>query len=319
MAISSTEAMVIPELAALLYRFLPRSGFENEASKIGVVHCCQGDNKTKAIKNLLEHTLSDKRSLFEPLIVRIVSSGKQYCLKQNDPIRKEEILKLNELVQRVGFRFPDLWDPEFLASLESSPPEPFLSKENSGHPSDPIQEKIDSNFREQLERLKAEFYELYKLENKQKAGFDLEKLLVKLFELYGLASRGSYRVPGEQIDGSFILDNQVYLVEAKWLKEPVSEEPLLVFRGKVEGKSAWTRGLFIALNGFSEQALQSIVQGKQPSFLLMDGHDIVLVLEGHCRLDELLRAKIRCLSEKGKVFVSAREILQDGRVSMGRS
>lgn len=319
MAISLTEATVIPELATLLYRFLPGSGFKTVARNVGVEKYWQGDNKTKAIESLLEHTLSYERSLFEPLIVRIVSSGKQCCLGRNSPIRKEEILTLNALIKKIGFKFPHLWDPEFLDSLEASPSAPSSSQEEIDHRPDPIQENAVSNFRERLERLKAEFYVLHSQTNRQQAGLDLEKLLGELFELYALEPRGSFRVPGEQIDGSFRLGDDIYLVEVKWLSQPVSERDLLIFRGKVEGKYVGTRGLFIAINGFSDQARQSITQGKQPNFLLMDGDDLTVVLEGHCRLDDLLQAKVRYGSEKGMVFISARKLLQDGRIGMGTS
>ncbi|MEO5349437.1 MAG: restriction endonuclease [Magnetococcus sp. YQC-3] len=319
MAISLTEVTVIPELANLLYRFLPRSRFENEARKVGVGEYCQGDNKTKAIENLLEHTLSDRRHLFEPLIVRIVSSGKQYCLEQKNPIHKEEILKLNGLIQKIGFKFPHLWDPKFLNSLEPSPSAPSSSKADADHRPDPIQVISALNLRDRLSKLREKFYELYSQQNRQQAGLDLEKLLGELFELYALEPGGSFRVPGEQIDGSFRLGDDIYLVEVKWLSQPVSEGDLLIFRGKVEGKYVGTRGIFIAINGFSDQARQSITQGKQPNFLLMDGDDLTVVLEGNCRLDDLLRAKVRYGSEKGRVFISARKLLEDGRIGMGTS
>jgi hypothetical protein len=82
-----------------------------------------------------------------------------------------------------------------------------------------------------------------------------------------------------------------------------------VFRGKIEGKSAFTRGVFVSINGFSQPALEAITKGKQPNFLMMDGYDLTVVLEGQMRLDELLRAKIRRLSEEGTPFVSVRELL----------
>lgn len=323
MGISLTDAKVVADMADVLYSFLPGSfssvTFETVAKEVGVGTYWQGGSKKPAITALLGKTLEYKRPRFESLILAIVQAGLQYRQRKSDPIRKEEILKLIVLLQKISFQFPDLCDQKFLDSLEPSPSAPSPSEEEMVRRPDPIQENAVSNFRERLERLKAEFYVLHSQTNRQQAGLDLEKLLGKLFELHGLAPRSSFRVQGEQIDGSFTLDNQIYLLEAKWVKDPVSEEPLLVFRGKVEGKSAWTRGLFIALNAFSNQALQSIVQGKQPTFLLMDGYDLTVVLEGQCRLDDLLRAKVRYLSEEGKVFVSAREILQDGSIGIGTS
>ena len=53
----------------------------------------------------------------------------------------------------------------------------------------------------------------------------------------------------EAIDGSFDLDHEIYLVEAKWNAAPLPEAHLLTFHGKVTGKSRYSRGVFIALNG----------------------------------------------------------------------
>jgi hypothetical protein len=100
-----------------------------------------------------------------------------------------------------------------------------------------------------------------------------------------------------------------YIIEAKWESNPLPEAPLLVFRGKIEGKSSITRGVFISINGCTPQALEAITLGKQPNFFLMDGYDITMVLEGAISLSDLLRLKLRRLAEEGKVFVTAREFL----------
>jgi hypothetical protein len=124
-----------------------------------------------------------------------------------------------------------------------------------------------------------------------------------------LAPREPFRVTGEQIDGSFELDNEVYLLEAKWEAKPLSVGPLMIFREKVAGKSTITRGVFIALNGCTSEALTALTTGKQPNFFIIDGYDFAAVLEGMIPLDRLLRAKIRRLAEEGRVFYSARDVL----------
>ena len=98
-------------------------------------------------------------------------------------------------------------------------------------------------------------------------------------------------------------------MEARWHKHQASESDLLAFRGKIEGKSAFTRGVFIALNGFSPQAIEAIVKGKQPTFFLMEGYDLTTVLEAQAGLPGLMRFKLRKLTEEGAVFASAREFL----------
>jgi hypothetical protein len=50
----------------------------------------------------------------------------------------------------------------------------------------------------------------------QARGLRFEGFLNELFAGFGLAPRGAFRLVGEQIDGSFRLHGQTYLVEAKW-------------------------------------------------------------------------------------------------------
>jgi hypothetical protein len=109
-----------------------------------------------------------------------------------------------------------------------------------------------------LARLKEEFFRLAADTDRNRAGLALEKLLNRMFEIFELKPRQPFRVVGEQIDGSFELDAQVYLLESKWEKNARPEADLLGFRGKIEGKSTFTRGVFIALKRASSTARRNL-------------------------------------------------------------
>ena len=161
--------------------------------------------------------------------------------------------------------------------------------------------------------LKTEFLQLAAEADRNKAGLALEELLNRLFELFDLHPRRAFRVVGEQIDGSFEMGEQVYLVESKWEKTALPEADLLVFRGKVEGKSTFTRGVFIALNDVSAAARDAITRGKAPSFFVMNGHDLLMILGEAITLPDFLRQRVRLLAEEGRVCVP----FADLRVHMG--
>lgn len=303
-------------MAKLLYRFLPGSGwkqwkghvsFQSLAHQVGVGDFWQAGSKEPAIAALLERTLEHRRNLFEKLILTIIKEGLKYCQKDNQPITEDEIKTLNGLILEVGFKVPSLWDPTFIGSLRTDGHSRASELVQRELKTQEVQIGDQCDFSKRRETLKAKLYSLWTQADRQKAGFELEELLNGLFDLYGLNPRGPFRVTGEQIDGSFELDNEIYLVEAKWESARLSEAPLLVFRGKVEGKSSITRGVFLSLSGYTEAALKAITQGKQPNFLLMDGYDLSVVLEGQVGLDTLLRTKLRFLAEEGKVFVSAKD------------
>ena len=154
-----------------------------------------------------------------------------------------------------------------------------------------------------LRLIRDEFFGLHNEASPQVAGFKFEKILNRLFAIHGLAPREPFRVAGEQIDGSFDLDHETYLVEAKWEKGPLSEGPLLVFRGKIEGKSQFSRGVLVALNGIADKARDAITRGKQPNFFIIDGYDLTMVLSEQIGLVEFLRERRRLLADKGEVVV----------------
>ncbi len=154
-----------------------------------------------------------------------------------------------------------------------------------------------------LWKLKERFSLLSAEKDRTKAGLALEQLLNELFEAFDLRPRQPYRVVGEQIDGSFELDGHVYLVESKWEKYALGEADLLVFKGKIESKSPFTRGVFIALNGITEPAKYAITKGQAPPFFVMDGYDLFMILSETIDLREFLRKRVRLLAEEGCVCV----------------
>jgi hypothetical protein len=161
-----------------------------------------------------------------------------------------------------------------------------------------------------LGKLKEEFCRLAIENDRSKAGLALEQLLNRLFELFQLHPRQPFRIVGEQIDGSFELEGQIYLLEAKWEKHPMPEADLLIFRGKIEGKSTFTRGVFIALNDVSLPARDAITRGKAPSFFVMNGHDLIMILSEAMSLTDFLRKRVRLLAEEGCVCVPFSEVIQ---------
>ncbi|TAM83427.1 MAG: hypothetical protein EPN47_04775 [Acidobacteria bacterium] len=159
-----------------------------------------------------------------------------------------------------------------------------------------------------LGQLKEEFLGLAIERNRNKAGLALEKVLNRLFGLYQLHPRQPFRVVGEQIDRSFELEGQIYLLEAKWEKYPLPEADLLIFRGKIEGKSTFTRGVFIALNDVSLPARHAITRGKAPSFFVMNGHDLTMIFSEAMSLTDFLRKRVRLLAEEGCVCIPFSEL-----------
>ncbi len=322
MTLSLKDSQTVADLAEVLYSFLPGSGhlnwkghvtFKTVAEKVGVGDFWQPGSKTPMIVALFSRTLQERRHLLEPLVLEVVRAGITYRHKNNNPITPAEIDTLNGLILQIGFKFPDLWDPEFRTSLEMDSGLRAKQHVERAVKQERLRAAVQSERSAHLAELNKQFLALHDEPDRQAAGLALETVLNRLFALEGLEPREPFRVIGEQIDGSFELDHEVYLVEAKWERAPLPESSLLVFRGKIEGKSAYTRGVFIALNGISAQAKQAITHGKQPTFFLVNGHDVTMVLSEDMGLRQFLRQRQRLLCEEGRVVVPYHELWSGSR------
>lgn len=303
MALTLEQSDALTHVAGVLRDFLPGSGdrswkghvtFGSVAATVGVGDYWSGGSKQKALVQLLSLTLEQRPTLFQKLIVEIVRAGLTYRRERN-PVTKAEILDLNDLIRKLGFKFPELWNPVFLDGL--------AARHQPAPETVPITVAPDlAEHRRRLGELREHFYALSRGADRNAAGTAFQTLFHDLLQLFGLKPKPAYRVTGEEIDGHFLLDNETYLIETKWEAGPLSEAPLLVFRGKIEGRSNVSRGVFVAVNGFTDACLAAIRIGKQPNFFLLDGYDVVQVIEGRIELPTLLREKLRLFAAKGAVF-----------------
>lgn len=142
----------------------------------------------------------------------------------------------------------------------------------------------------------------------QARGFAFEEYLYDLFQVFGMEPRGSFKVVGEQIDGSFILYNQVYLLEAKWTNKAIGKSDLVVFNEKVSSKSGFTRGLYISFSGYTSGALASLSNGRVVKTVLMTVAELAIVLSQQRDLADVLWSKVRALAEEGDFNKSVLEI-----------
>lgn len=94
------------------------------------------------------------------------------------------------------------------------------------------------------------------------------------------------------------------MLEARWWAKPLGPKELNDFKGKVDGKARNTLGLMVAVNGFTEGAILKHSQSQTP-LVLMDGQDLMPVLEGRVGLDEVLHRKRRHAAETGSPMYRA--------------
>lgn len=151
--------------------------------------------------------------------------------------------------------------------------------------------RADLNFR---------FVESMKLEE-QKRGYELERIFSELLEASGIPMEGPFRIVGEQIDGALKYDGHYYLVELRWRAAKADQQAVAGLYLKVEGKFE-ARGIFISMNGFSQELIQCLPKGKEIKVILLDGMHLANVLSGQYTFQELLEHAISHASLKGVIY-----------------
>lgn len=300
------ETQALAEMADLLYSFLPGSGakytWREAAAEHGLEPFWGGGSKLPAITQLLEATFERRRDRFCGLLFTAVKQGMKYRIKKGEPVTHEEVQKLNALVRQVGFGIPELLDQKFLDGLPSKP-QSATDTAAATHPQPDPRLAAQAILYQEMEKLRVRFLALLVEKNTQARGYAFEGFLNDLFRVNGLAPREPFRVMGEQIDGSFEWQSHVFLLEARWRQDVADAPDLYVLRGKVEGKSDWTRGLFISVNGFSSLAADTFSKGRRANLITMDGQNLMLILEQRCSLEDAIRVKLRHAGETGEVYL----------------
>lgn len=312
MGLTLEESEAVSQLASYVYGFLPGKphpyadqhiSFQGVAHDLGIPELWPGGSKEPAIASLFEGVLQHRRELFCKLLVEVVRRSMRYRRSKEEPLTREEVAGLNDLVARVGFKIPELWNSSFLDRLPVSAP----GKKKATAAGEAQARAVTS---QQLGDLRQQLLGLSALDP-QSRGFAFEKFLNELFSAFRLAPRGAFRLVGEQIDGSFELGDDTYLVEAKWQATPVAIQSLLAFDGKVTGKARWSRGIFVSYSAFSREAIEAFGRGRPASFVGFNAADLYCILEGRAPLSDAVRLKARRAVETGGFMTELDTLLRE--------
>lgn len=159
-----------------------------------------------------------------------------------------------------------------------------------------------------IQQLHKKFLEIHLLPA-QARGYALEKFLNQLFETYDIEARGPFAGNGEQIDGAFTFESADYLLEAKWQKELTANPDISVFRDKVKRRLDNTLGLFVSFSGFQPTVMEQSGRSGRETVILMDGADLMTVLDQRITLKELLHRKKQHAARTGEIMLRAADIL----------
>jgi len=269
-------------------------------------------------------------SLFQPIF-------KQRDPNTNQPISKRQIapLILDALEKRVDgkeiirniIRITARWNnfylakDEFLARATVQKAQEILKEVEDEEKEILLQKEIETRKRDeeryqfikQRQLLLQMFDDLSISEDYQKRGYLLQHLLDQLFRLFEIPIARSFtrNEGGEQIDGAFRLEGWHYLVECRWRAKLANIRELDGLKGQIDRSGKQTMGLFLSINGWSENVPNLLKQNPDKSIVLMEGYDLRCVLSTDIDLRELLMAKIEKLKLESEPYYSIRQYLVD--------
>lgn len=318
MPLSLVQTQAINALATTLETFLPGKPHPRADQSIsfpGAVAAARlrttwpCTSKHQALVALVSDVLQREPQKLTALLQEIVKRALVYRAKR--PLTREEIQELNRHLASLGIQIPDFVDRAFIASLPIRPPAPAAAPPAAATASATTPSRPTPS-RALLAQLLLDLQGLQAMDANVR-GVMFERFLNTLFHAFELAPRNSFRLKGEQIDGSFVLDGVTYLVEAKWQASRTGNRDLAAFNDQVGAKTAWARGLFVSYAGYTTEGLEAYGKGRSSRILLLEGMDLFYVLSASVGLRELLAAKDRRAVEEGRAFVSVTELFPNAR------
>ncbi len=143
-----------------------------------------------------------------------------------------------------------------------------------------------------LRVLLARFTDCSKAEAQQR-GYALQGILTDLLILEEIEVISSFtrNKGGEQIDGAFRLEGWFYIVECRWRERLADIRQVDGLKGQVDRSGKQALGVFLSMEGWSENVPELLRQNPDKSIFLMDGYDLMCVLTGLFTLRAILSAK----------------------------
>jgi PHD/YefM family antitoxin component YafN of YafNO toxin-antitoxin module len=154
--------------------------------------------------------------------------------------------------------------------------------------------------RAKLSAVKTDLFSLFGEQNSQKRGKALEGVLNRLFETSAILIRETFTLKGshgegiiEQIDGVVEIDGELYLVEMKWMNQPLGTSDVSQHLVRIFNRGH-ARGIFISASDYTEPAITICKESLQKAVVVLCKlEEIVRLLEQEGNLKDLLKAKIK--------------------------
>lgn len=173
------EEQCVEDLAAPLYNFLPGSGNSRTAFPLAAATVQSADfwvvgSKRPAIVHLLSAMLDRRRHKVGPLVLAIVRRSMTWRRGRGEPLKRDEIERLNEVLLRRPIKVPELNEQDFLGTLHR----PDTTRDD---PASPGAFQPTDEVAKELSRKLIGLFD----HPPQRRGYEYERFLTVIFNAYG--------------------------------------------------------------------------------------------------------------------------------------
>lgn len=144
----------------------------------------------------------------------------------------------------------------------------------------------------------------------QTRGQRFNGLIAEMLRRNYLRAQENVRGAGE-IDVTFTVETQRFVLEAKWEKDPISTGAIAKLQKRVRQRLGGTIGVFLSMSGYTPEAIADVKDGDRLEVLLLDSSHFEAMLSGFVPPVELMEAVIDYASYRGDAYVDLNSLLAD--------
>lgn len=146
----------------------------------------------------------------------------------------------------------------------------------------------------------------------QKRGRQLEGIVYEILDSEKLDPERNLIRPGEEVDLSFTLADDHFLVECKWLNEPVGTQTVKLFMNKVREKAEGTFGVFLSMSGYVDDIDAKAITSQRLNAVGLGPSHLMLVLQEKSTWAQLVRDAVKGARRRAR-FTHAEEAIPGGK------
>ncbi|MFY1585411.1 restriction endonuclease [Micromonospora sp. WMMD734] len=146
-------------------------------------------------------------------------------------------------------------------------------------------------------------------QTQQARGQRFNGMIAELLSAFGLRAKSDQRSLGE-LDVVFTYGGRRFILEAKWERGRTGTGPIAKLQRRVEQRMAGVTGIFLAMKGFTAEAIAEVDRGRRLDVLLLDQSHWEAMLSGFVSPQELFDLATDAASFQARAYTPIAELLK---------